>query len=137
MSTELDTLKALLETTKSDVEGHRARLVNYREDYRLDPAEDTAAMVRRTEAKIAKGEANIKALEYAVDKLTVVEDEDYTMDVEFIRIHDEGDGYAIDGSNAKGKYTEEVWKYDTIEEAIENVPAFIRSLKRDGYDVKL
>lgn len=64
-----------------------------------------------------------------------VEDEDYTTAPELIRIHDEGDGWAIDGATHGGRYTESVWKYDTIEEAAENVPAYIRHIRAEGYTI--
>jgi hypothetical protein len=68
---------------------------------------------------------------------TVVRDvsDDYTTAPEFIRIHDEGDGWAIDGATKGGRYTEAVWKYDTLEEAAENVPAYIRHIKAEGYTI--
>jgi hypothetical protein len=62
-------------------------------------------------------------------------DEDYTTAPEFLRVHDEGDGWAIDGATNGGRYTEAVWKYDTLEEAAENVPAYIRHIRREGYTI--
>lgn len=140
MSTNLDTLRSMLSTAKSDQEANKARLAQYREDYRVDPWEDTAAQIKRMETRLWSGEIRINALEYAVNTVASVEDapdsdDGYTTAPEFFRIHDEGDGWAIDGATHGGRYTEFVWKFDKLEEAAERVPAFIRHIKREGYTV--
>lgn len=61
--------------------------------------------------------------------------DDYTTAPEIIRIHNEGDGWVIDGATNSGRYTQDVFKFDTLEEAAENVPAFIKYLKSLGYTV--
>lgn len=64
-----------------------------------------------------------------------VKRDDYTTAPEFIRLHDEGDGWVIDGGTIGGRYTEALWKFDTLEEAAQKVPAFIEYIKGLGYTV--
>lgn len=64
--------------------------------------------------------------------------DDYTQEpIVAIRIFDEGDGWAMDGVDGKGGYTEQVWSYDTEAECDENRAAFIRHLIREGHTVTL
>lgn len=67
--TETETLRSMLATAKSDRAAHIERLREYKEDYKVDPWEDTAAQIKRTEARIWSGDLRIKALEYAVAAL--------------------------------------------------------------------
>lgn len=60
---------------------------------------------------------------------------DYTTHVTHLRVHDEGDGWALDGASGGGKYTERVWKFDTVTEAREAVPEFVEALAEDGIRV--
>ena len=60
---------------------------------------------------------------------------DYTTRVTHLRIHDEGDGWALDGGAEAGKYTEKVWKYDTLEDALKAAPEFAEALAEDGIAV--
>lgn len=64
--------------------------------------------------------------------------DDYTENVTNIRIHDEGDGWAIDGANNQtNEYTEKVWKYNTPEEALAVVEEFVKDLIEDGITVQV
>ena len=55
----------------------------------------------------------------------VLEDDEYTSVVTRLRIFDEGDGWALDGADDVGRYTEAVWKYDSHEEAVAAMPEFV------------
>lgn len=55
----------------------------------------------------------------------VLEDDEYTSVVTRLRIFDEGDGWALDGADDVGRYTEAVWKYDRHEEAVAAMPEFV------------
>lgn len=61
---------------------------------------------------------------------------EYTTTVTRVRVFDEGDGWALDGANGEA-YTEVVWKYDTQQEAEEQISAFIKHLREEGYTVSL
>jgi hypothetical protein len=64
----------MLATAKTDQESYRARLKQYKEDYKVDPWEDTAAQIKRTEARLWSGVVRIEALEYAVNVVASAED---------------------------------------------------------------
>ena len=55
----------------------------------------------------------------------VLEDDEYTSVVTRLRIFDEGDGWALDGADDVGRYTEAIWKYDSHEEAVAAMPEFV------------
>lgn len=74
MSTELDTLRSMLSTAKSDQTSLRHRLADLKKDFKADPWEDTAAQIKRTETRLWSGEIRIKALEYAVNVVASHED---------------------------------------------------------------
>lgn len=74
MSTELNTLRSMLATAESNLEAHKTRLEEYREDFDADPQPDTLAQIKRTEARIANEEIRITALEFAVNALASAED---------------------------------------------------------------
>lgn len=64
--------------------------------------------------------------------------DEYTENVTNIRIHDEGDGWAIDGANHQtDEYTEKVWKYNTPEEALAAVEEFVKDLIEDEVTVQV
>ena len=58
-------------------------------------------------------------------KLYVLEDDEYTSVVTRLRVFDEGDGWALDGADDVGRYTEAIWKYDSHEEAVAAMPEFV------------
>lgn len=60
-------------------------------------------------------------------------EDEYATTIDAIRIHDEGDGWVIDGvDSTTGQYTATLLKYDTFEKAAQNVPKIIEELKADG-----
>jgi hypothetical protein len=65
-----------------------------------------------------------------------IEDDEYTTVVTRLRIFDEGDGWALDGADDVGRYTEAIWKFDTHEEAVAQQPAFIDWLIKTGIKVR-
>lgn len=64
-------------------------------------------------------------------------DDDYLPDghpVEQLRVFDEGDGWVIDGANAAGdKWTTDLFKYDTKDEALSHAEEFKQFLREQGY----
>lgn len=62
------TLESMLSSALSTLELDTKRLGDYEEDFSRDPQEDTDAMIRRTEKKIANGHLRIKALQHALTK---------------------------------------------------------------------
>lgn len=70
---------------------------------------------------------------WSVDGVPVPGDDDYTDTVTHLRIFDEGDGWVIDGADDAGKYTQELFKYDTREEALKHVEEFKEYLQTEGY----
>lgn len=74
MSAKLDTLRDMLASAAANLSHDTNRLYEYRNDFNAQPAEDTAAQIRRTEKKITAGQERIEALLYATSVLTAVEE---------------------------------------------------------------
>lgn len=53
--------------------------------------------------------------------------------VTHLRLFDEGDGWVIDGADDAGKYTLDLFKYDTREEALKHTGEFVEFLKSQNY----
>lgn len=63
----------------------------------------------------------------------VLDKDQYATVIDAIRIHDEGDGWVIDGvDSTTGQYTATLRKYGTFEDAAKNVPVILEDLKADG-----
>ena len=60
------------------------------------------------------------------------EDKDYATEVTHLRIFDEGDGWALDAADDEGNYSEAVWKYDSMQEALAAAPEFVEALPDYG-----
>lgn len=74
MSAQLETLKSMLSSAQSTLAHDTTRLEEYEQDHVSHSyAEDTAALIRRTEQKLLAGQARITALEYAVAVIGAVE----------------------------------------------------------------
>lgn len=69
-------------------------------------------------------------------KPSPIEDDEYTPLVTRLRIFDEGDGFALDGADDVGRYTEAVWKYDTHAEAVAAMPEFVKWLNETGVKIR-
>lgn len=67
-------------------------------------------------------------------------DRDYASEMTHLRIYKEesGDGYMwhLDGADEVGNYTEEVYRFRTIEKAIKEIPAFIADTTEQGVQWK-
>lgn len=65
--------------------------------------------------------------------------DDYLADgeqVAQIRLFDEGDGWVLDGANAAGtKWSTDLFKYDTRDEALKHVEEFKDWLKQEKYNL--
>jgi hypothetical protein len=70
---------------------------------------------------------------WSVNGVPVPRDDDYTDNVTHLRLFDEGDGWVIDGADESGKYSQDLFKYDTREEALEHVEEFAEFLKSENY----
>ena len=58
----------------------------------------------------------------------------YDQPITHLKIFFEDDGWAVDGRCADPDlYTEEVWKFDTFEEVVANLPDFVERLKESGH----
>lgn len=75
---------------------------------------------------------------WSIDGVPVPMGDDYIdgEQVEQIRLFDEGDGWVLDGANADGtKYSRDLFKYDTRDEALLHVDEFRDWLKQEGYNL--
>lgn len=70
-----------------------------------------------------------------MDGKPVPQDDGYISDgvVTHLRIFDEGDGWVLDGANDDDKYSTDLFKYDTREEALKHVQEFIEFLRSENY----
>lgn len=74
---------------------------------------------------------------WSVDGVEVPLDDHYIdgTPVTHLRVFDEGDGWAIDGADEEERFTREVWKYDTHEEAVAHLAEFTEFLVSEGYTI--
>ena len=72
---------------------------------------------------------------WSKDGVPIPLDDEYIADgkVTHLRLFDEGDGWVIDGADGAGKYTTDLFKYDTREEALKHVQEFTEFLRTEGY----
>jgi hypothetical protein len=73
---------------------------------------------------------------WTVDGVPVPLDDDHYITgqpVKHLRLFDEGDGWAIDGSDGAGNFTREIWKWDTREETLSHKQEFIKFLREQNH----
>lgn len=106
----------------------------------FDSPEDVKSL---DDDEYVRGMAELIADLTGTDKYDVVENiraqvgkpvdvEEYATVIDHLRIHDEGDGWVIDGADGDGLYTAELLKYDTFEKAAENLPRLKQLLEDSG-----
>jgi len=70
---------------------------------------------------------------FSWDDFTLISNpNDYASEIDHYRVHDEGDGWVVDGANSNGEYTEHLYKADTFEQVVTYLPRLRHELEQDG-----